>query len=125
MDQRLMNIRTAHNRTCTWLFKQPQFKDWRDISKRDEHHGFLWIKGKPGCGKSTIMKTALLRAKKERPHGITISYFFNARASDPLEKSSLGMYRSLVHQLLITIPESQGNFTTQFHRKVSDGKVDV
>ena len=125
MDQRLMNIRIAHNRTCTWLFEQPQFKDWRDTAKRDEHHGFLWIKGKPGCGKSTIMKNALLRAKKERSHEITISYFFNARAPDPLEKSSLGMYRSLVHQLLIAIPELQSNFAAQFHRKLDDGKVDV
>ena len=124
MDSRLQNIRAAHKRTCMWLFEQPQYKDWRDGTKITEHHGFLWIKGKPGCGKSTIMKIALARSKKERPYEITLSYFFNARAPDLLEKSSLGMYRSLVHQLLTTIPELQKDFTRTFLRKVGGGEVD-
>ena len=121
-----MNIPPAHAKTCTWLFEQPQFKDWRDTSKVTDHHGFLWIKGKPGCGKSTIMKTALKRAQKERPHSsITIvSYFFNARAPGSLEKSSLGMYRSLVHQLLTAIPDIQNSFTIYFLGKVSNMEVD-
>ena len=124
MDSRLLNIRAAQRRTCEWLFEQPQYKDWRNRNNVTEHHGFLWIKGKPGCGKSTIMKTALAQLKQERPHDITLSYFFNARAPDPLEKSSLGMYRSLVHQLLTVIPEFQEDFGKQFLRKVSGEEVD-
>ena len=124
MDSRLQNIRIAHTRTCMWLFDQPQYKDWRDRTKIMEHHGFLWIKGKPGCGKSTIMKTALARLKKERSNEITLSYFFNAQAPDHLEKSSVGMYRSLVHQLLIAAPKFQKDFATLFLRKVSGGEVD-
>ena len=124
MDSRLQNVRTAHTRTCMWLFERDEYKDWRDVSKVEEHHGFLWIKGKPGCGKSTIMKTAFLRAKKERSRGVTISYFFNARASDSLEKSSLGMYRSLVHQLLQAIPELPCEFKKQFRGKANGVQVE-
>ena len=123
MDQRLMNIRTPHHAKCLWLFERKEFKDWCDESKVIEHHGFLWIKGKPGCGKSAIMKTALLRAELKRPPKPTLSYFFNARAMDSSEKSSLGMYRSLVHQLLSGIPEYREQFVKQFRRKVGHNQV--
>ena len=124
MDTRLQNIRAAHAGTCTWLFEQPKYKLWRDRTNITEHHGFLWIRGKPGCGKSTIMKALLARSKKVRPHEITLRYFFNAQALDRLEKSSLGMYRSLVHQLLTAIPELQEDFAKHLLRKVRSGKVD-
>ena len=107
-----------------WFFKRPEFRDWLNKGKTAEHHGFLWIKGKPGAGKSTIMKQALLRVKKQLSGAIVISYFFNARGEDPLEKTTLGMYRSLLHQLLKELPYLEHYFLSTFQAKENHGEVD-
>jgi hypothetical protein len=106
IDARRLTIKNAHAKTCRWLLKTPQYLDWLDPSKLSEHHGLLWIKGKPGTGKSTLMKFALLNARKTMKDKIIISFFFNARGDD-LEKSTIGMYRSLLLQLLERLPVLQ------------------
>ena len=116
IDARLLNIKKAHDRTCNWLFGQLEYKKWLDRDLAYEHHGFLWIKGKPGAGKSTMMKHALLKAKKLFADAAIVSFFFNARGS-VLEKSTLGMYRSLLHQLLTAIPPLQDDFVQMFSQK--------
>ena len=106
IDTRYATIRTAHARTCEWLLKKPEYQDWLDINKTQNHHGVLWIKGKPGSGKSTLVKFAVANARKTRADTAVISFFFNARGED-LEKSTLGMYRSLLYQILKTFPYLQ------------------
>lgn len=100
------HIKAAHSETCKWLQKSAEYLDWLDPGKVHDHHGFLWIKGKPGAGKSTIMKFALATARKSMGDRIIISFFFNARGGS-LEKSTLGMYRSLLLQLLQQLPTLQ------------------
>ncbi|RYP25338.1 hypothetical protein DL767_008433 [Monosporascus sp. MG133] len=106
IDSRQTNIKAAHRKTCEWLLQHPDYADWLDPTKFSQHNGFLWIKGKPGAGKSTLMKFAYLQAKKTFQGGVTASFFFNARGDD-LEKSTAGMYRSLLLQLLETLPDLQ------------------
>ncbi|KAF3004376.1 hypothetical protein E8E13_009940 [Curvularia kusanoi] len=73
----------------------------------DDHHGFLWIKGKAGTGKSTLMKFASANARKKKMKNETVlSFFFNARGED-LEKSTIGAYRSLLLQLVEGLPALQ------------------
>jgi hypothetical protein len=103
---RQMTIRRAHTKTCQWLLKKSEYLDWLDTSKIPDHYGFLWIKGKPGAGKSTMMKFAFGSCQKRMKDRIVISYFFNARGTE-LEKSTIGMYRSLLVQLLEQLPELQ------------------
>jgi hypothetical protein len=79
IDARLLNIKRAHNKTCMWLLDQGEYKNWLDPDKIHDHHGFLWVKGKPGAGKSTVMEYALARAKQEMTSSTIISFFFNAR----------------------------------------------
>jgi len=125
MDARLHNVATAFPKTCAWLFRHRNFLSWNDESKVHEHNGFLWIKGKPGCGKSTIMKSAWAWAKRRWSGEWTIvNYFFNARAPGSLEKSSLGLYRSLAHQLLLALPQFTNTFTGIFSFKVREGVVE-
>ena len=69
------------------------------------------------------MKTIHDHAEKQQGQTV-ISYFFNARAPDPLEKSPLGMYRSLTHQLLESFPYLDDRFVELFHGKEKQGKVD-
>ncbi|KAJ9661139.1 hypothetical protein H2198_002083 [Neophaeococcomyces mojaviensis] len=128
MDARLRNVAKALPKTCEWLFRHKQFAAWIDDSKADDHHGFLWIKGKPGSGKSTIIKSVYQWAKRKWSKQVIISYFFNARAPGQLERSSLGLYRSLVHQILSSFPDAEAKaktaFLTKFSLKEKDGVVD-
>jgi ankyrin repeat protein/nucleoside phosphorylase len=111
LDARHATIRTAHTATCEWLLSKSEYMDWQDKDKLPEHHGFLWIKGKPGAGKSTIMKYAYTNAENHGSDLIAISYFFNARG-EHLEKSTCGMYRSLLFQLLSKLPRLQAVLST-------------
>ncbi|KAH7014390.1 uncharacterized protein B0I36DRAFT_378122 [Microdochium trichocladiopsis] len=107
MGSRKDTIRRAHNETCTWVLKTRAYQDWLDGSKLEDHHGLLWIKGKPGAGKSTIMKFLLDILEEEKiPSREVISFFFNARG-DSMERTVQGMYQSLLLQLLERIPELQ------------------
>jgi ankyrin repeat protein len=109
IDARQTTIKNAHVKTCKWLLKNPRYLDWLDFGKLSEHHGFLWIKGKPGTGKSTLMKFALINARKTMKDIILLSFFFNARG-EYLEKSTIGTYRSLLLQLLERLPGLQSVF---------------
>lgn len=121
IDARLRNIKKAHHMTCAWLSKQQEYKHWLDPRLIPKHHGILWIKGKPGAGKSTMMKHTYLSAKKDGTTEV-ISFFFNARGS-VLEKSVLGLYRSLFFQLLTAIPTLQKDFAPVFSRKRKHGDM--
>ncbi|KAI0161991.1 hypothetical protein GGR57DRAFT_517444 [Xylariaceae sp. FL1272] len=100
---RQTSIRPALKETCRWLTSHPEFLRWLDPAYYVEHHGFLWIYGKPGAGKSTIMKFIHAQCTEIRTT-TAISFFFHARGSD-LEKSIEGMYRSLLFQLLQKLPD--------------------
>ncbi|OBT89217.1 hypothetical protein VE02_04277 [Pseudogymnoascus sp. 03VT05] len=105
MDARLLTLKTTQAKTCRWLLKNAHYKDWINTAKIKEHHGFFWIKGRPGTGKSIMMKFLFWEAKKSMKGSIVMSFFFNARGGD-LEKSTTRLYRSLLLQLLEKAPET-------------------
>ncbi|KAK8081363.1 hypothetical protein PG996_000144 [Apiospora saccharicola] len=104
MDARYWNIRNANTETCEWILQNRQYLSWSEDNSEHTHGRFLWIKGKPGAGKSTIMKFLLDRAPIEH-FGAIISFFFNARAVDEMMRSTFGLYRSLSVQLLDAWPQ--------------------
>lgn len=106
MDFRLAAITPAQGDTCRWVFSRPEYLRWRDPKLRGTHGGLLWIKGKAGVGKSTIMRCILENSTDSMPDHHIISFFFNARGQ-PLERSVEGMYRSLLTQLLEKVPRLQ------------------
>jgi ankyrin repeat protein len=108
IDARKTTIKAAHSKTCRWFLKHEDYLAWKDPAKVSEHHGFLWIRGKPGAGKSTIMKFIYLetRRKDRKNQILTASFFFNARG-EALEKTISGMYRSLLLQLFKGFPDLQ------------------
>jgi hypothetical protein len=100
IDERLMSLKAAHSRTCKWFLNTAQYESWMN-AELSLDHGFLWIKGKPGAGKSTLMKFLDTKAKakaKSNPNCLVASFFFNARG-EQLEMSTTGLYRSLLWQL--------------------------
>ncbi|UKZ68831.1 uncharacterized protein TrAtP1_009851 [Trichoderma atroviride] len=107
IDSRHATIKTQHSKTCQWLLGHPKYVEWLEPIHFSSHHGFLWINGKPGAGKSTLMKFAYTYAKnkwKATADATVISFFFNARGVQ-LEKSTEGMYRSLLFQVIQKFPD--------------------
>ena len=100
---RFTTIEPAYRQTCQWLFETPEYTRWRNHDLRQLHHGILWLKGKPGAGKSTIIKHALEHTSAMYPDERNIYFFFNARG-DKLEKCTEGLYRSLLHQIARDVP---------------------
>lgn len=102
-------IKTALKTTCEWFLSNPFYLDWLDPEKLPEHHGFLWISGKPGAGKSTIMKFLYSHTRqrwRSELDTVVVAFFFNARGAD-LEKSTIGLYRSLLFEILTAFPDLQ------------------
>lgn len=101
MYSRLQRIEKPAEKTCSWLFQHGVYQAWINGDSRAKHHGFLWLKGKPGTGKSTLMKEAFHRAVQEQAESdyCAAAFFFSAKGSD-LERSPAGLLRSLLHQLL-------------------------
>lgn len=107
MYWRQSNIKTAHPVTCEWLPQHESYLTWVDAERIDDHHGFMWVSGKPGSGKSTMMKFLSSQEKKNAEISTcVISFFFNARGEE-MEKSTTGMYRSILFQLLERFPDLQ------------------
>ena len=111
IDARHATIKRAHGRTCKWLKTTDEYLDWLNPRKITEHHGFLWVKGHPGTGKSTLMKFAFNQAQRTMKDKVILSFFFNARGEE-LEQSTAGMYRSLLWQLLQRIAGLDAIFDT-------------
>ncbi|KEF57274.1 uncharacterized protein A1O9_05191 [Exophiala aquamarina CBS 119918] len=109
IEDRYDNIKHPHYATCQWLFTNNIYQAWLDQDRISYHHGVMWLKGKPGTGKSTLVKFAQSKARETTNEDIHISFFFNARGS-PLEKNTMGMYRSLLFQLFTMVPSTQEVF---------------
>ncbi|KAK4152536.1 hypothetical protein C8A00DRAFT_44431 [Chaetomidium leptoderma] len=110
IDHRFKSVRAAHAKTCCWFLETPEYLDWLDAQRSNDHHGFLWIKGKPGAGKSTLMKFVIDRFHRFQANPRNeIVFFFNARGAE-LEKTTIGMYRSLLVQLLKPRPKLHSAF---------------
>ncbi|KAJ5659608.1 hypothetical protein N7507_006059 [Penicillium longicatenatum] len=95
MLARRENIEPCHTNTCQWILDSEKYQSWKRESR-----GLLWIKGKPGAGKSTLM--AFLHGKLESlqngSQGIQLDFFFTARGTE-MQRTPLGMIRSLLNQV--------------------------
>ncbi|KAK4201945.1 hypothetical protein QBC40DRAFT_48381 [Triangularia verruculosa] len=99
MFDRQDNINSGLASTCQWLQDASASRAWSSRQNVSTDCGLLWIKGKPGAGKSTLMKSAVTAIKQSEDGRSNIaSFYFNARGDD-LEKTPLGLLRSVIHQL--------------------------
>ncbi|KAH7035838.1 uncharacterized protein B0I36DRAFT_240326, partial [Microdochium trichocladiopsis] len=109
IDSRYEDINERHEETCLWILQHEAYLDWLDPTRHHVHHGFLWLRGNAGVGKSTIMKYLF---ETSRDIVVVLAFFFNARGGE-LEKSAVGMYRSFLFQLLKELPELQATLDNQ------------
>jgi hypothetical protein len=113
MNLRRNDIKVQAPETCAWLLEHANYKSWLR-----QRQGLLWIKGNPGAGKSTLLKYALNECEgRASPNELVVASFFFHGRGDPIQKSSLGLFRSLVHQILRQIPDLLTEFTSIYKNK--------
>lgn len=110
-DQRLEHITERIGNTFDWAFDE---KSVGLVQWLQEGKNIFWIRGKPGSGKSTLMKylyqdprtSELLRTGswKLQSKLVTASFFFHHRGNN-IQKSFEGLLCSLISQIL----EQQGS----------------
>ncbi len=110
MQDRSNDIDCATAGTCEWLHQHKTYRSWAASDR-----GLLWIKGKPGSGKSTLMKYALDN-QGTRDGALILSFFFHD-CGDNLQKTPLGLFRSLLHQALSQAPRALQDLVHRFETK--------
>lgn len=122
MGVRLAAIEPAEKGTCEWLAAHPSYRAWGSHRRLEESHGLLWIKGKVGSGKSTIVKHIFLNSTSK---ACRIAFFFNARGG-PEERNACGLFKALLHQVVTNYPHLSTALIERYKlKKRQSGKAQV
>ncbi|KAJ4175987.1 hypothetical protein NW767_015599 [Fusarium falciforme] len=114
MDSRSNDIDAAAQGTCEWLLLHKTYKSWTSCDR-----GLLWIKGKPGSGKSTLLGHVLrnvVATPTIAESDLILSFFFHGRGAD-LQRTPLGLFQSLLHQLLCQVPNALQDLVATFQQR--------
>lgn len=105
MNNREREILEAHADTCDWILEHESYQKWIENDS-----GILGIRGKPGSVKSTLVKKIFrtLNQTEEHTH-IQLAFFYHRRDAG-IQYSQIGMYRTLLHQLLTQVPSAGSTF---------------
>jgi len=114
MHYRRLDIKRPADHTCEWLFEHPMYQKWLEGGSEERGGGLISLGGKPGSGKSVLMKEAFHRTRL-RSDCSTAAFFFNAKGQ-ALERSPAGLFRSLLHQLLPKILQIRDSRSPQSRR---------
>ncbi|KAM7213561.1 hypothetical protein V8F06_011058 [Rhypophila decipiens] len=137
MDSRRQDIDRPAEGTCHWLFEHQLYQGWLHGTNRENGQGLLRLRGKPGTGKSILMKDVELGSHLHQYTGnglptkeafrrtlqaeaesdcLAAAFFFDA-CGDPLDHDPVGMYRSLLYQLLPKIFHSRHTSGSSMRKK--------
>jgi hypothetical protein len=124
IDDRREQVQDAHRETFRWIFQSDHetgFAKW--LSSGD---GIFWIHGKPASGKSTLIKYITQERRLRElldvwtgSSPLVVASFYFWVAGSPLQRSLVGLYRTLLHQMLkaeehmcrIAFPDWQRKFS--------------
>ena len=113
--------------TCLWLYDLPEFRAWHH-RVNGARNKLLWVKGRPGSGKSVLLKSLRARVEKQwGPLGSTVlwsvaegeslnSVFFPGAVRSRLDMPPGGVYRNLLAQLYRQDPRLR-NAMMSMHKK--------
>jgi len=120
LEDRYRLISSAHRNTLSWLFGDAGSEGQRPVSESStfvqwlqSENNLYWISGRPGSGKSTLMKFLCHHQKTKEyltrwaasHEVITAEYFFWNAGKNDLQKSQEGLLRSLLYQILRQCPD--------------------
>jgi hypothetical protein len=114
MQYRQDEVQEAHTDTCGWILIHDAYQSWID-----DQYGLLWVKGKPGSGKSTLMKRIYKEDTTEAD--VRLSFFFHRRGVQ-LQQTSIGMLRTMSHQLIIQCAPARVVFRARYYEKQVYGR---
>ncbi|KAF2488568.1 hypothetical protein BU16DRAFT_473432, partial [Lophium mytilinum] len=121
MEQRLRAVKGSHTDTFKWILSpedknqensrsEVHFREWLEADQPGSK--IFWVAGKPGSGKSTLMKyiwqnpdvDKILCKWAKGKRLVKANYFFWAAGSS-LERSKKGLLRAIIYQVLRRHPE--------------------
>jgi hypothetical protein len=131
MKQRQLDIKEAHYHTFKWVFtpssshpSPTHFTEWLEHGD-----GTFWISGKPGSGKSTLMKyivshprTGRLISRWAGESTLVAASFYFWSGGTPMQKSIDGLLRSLVCQVLRQCPSLIPNAFPEHWQSLMDAE---
>jgi hypothetical protein len=107
IDDRRQRVPEAHQKTFRWILEDDSETGFADWVKNGP--GIFWVKGKPASGKSTLMKYIADHTRLEQllqawtgATPLTIASFWFWAAGSTLQRSTVGLFRTLLHQILKT-----------------------
>ncbi|KAM0149837.1 hypothetical protein ACHAQE_009220 [Botrytis cinerea] len=118
LGQRRRNANNAYKDTCSWIFQNRSYLQWKDTQR-----SLMWIKGKPGAGKSTLMAYILSNFRHRDSRHLLLNFFFHGRGV-PLQRSPEGMYRELMYQLYSQASPIREKLRKSFAEKKASGQLD-
>lgn len=121
-NNRFEAIPDAYANTFEWALKEPGppgsgedspmrscLPEWLEGDSKDPY----WITGKPGSGKSTMMKYLASQPRTRTglenwasPRRVLLTGFYSWNAGKEAQKSQEGLLRTLLHQIISQAPET-------------------
>lgn len=127
LDHRRNSVSEAHPGTFGWALNPPADDvEWDDLSEwLQSGSGIYWIHGKPGSGKTTLMKhlydssvTHSLLQEWAKDKSIVTPNFFFWQLGTPEEKTQYGLYRGILHQIFTEDPSLISYILPEMWREV-------
>ncbi|KAH6641222.1 hypothetical protein F5144DRAFT_482650 [Chaetomium tenue] len=109
LDLRQALIANRFGHTCEWIYEHEPFTSWL---RQDD--GIFWINGKPGSGKSTLMKLIYTDKRtwqyshdfEDSTCQISAGFFFNYRGT-VIQKTLEGLMRSVLRQIIKSLSNNK------------------
>lgn len=114
-------IPEAHRRTFSWVFSAPDSSEPSTPASNsssglsawlEDGNGIFWVSGKPGAGKSTLMKfiannekTREALAKWSAPKRTAIANHYFWCAGTQMQRSQSGLLQTLLFEILRQLPD--------------------
>jgi len=116
-------IKDAHAKTFEWLLDDSEIavQPWDNfVAWLQDGRGTYWICSKAGSGKSTLMRyicdhdrtKTLLRAGAGSREVLVVRFFF-WRAGSSVQKTIIGLLRSLLYQIFSALPDLIGTMSAE------------
>ncbi|KAF2801311.1 uncharacterized protein BDZ99DRAFT_240266 [Mytilinidion resinicola] len=109
------NLPPAHEKTFQWMLDPPEVSEGEHDHQYPQWlksgNGIFWVSGKPGSGKSTLMKfladhetTKSLLEKWAGGVKLVIAAHYFWSAGTPMQKSYEGLFQTLIYDVLRVCP---------------------
>ncbi|CAH0051685.1 unnamed protein product [Clonostachys solani] len=113
--------------TFSWIFTEGVFRRWVE-----QEGGIFWITGKPGSGKSTLMKfladnykTRYFLNKWASPFKGAIAAHYFWHSGTEMQKSLLGFLQTLLFEILVQMPGSIASILPSQWERAMDSPFQV